>query len=463
LRTQAWPIVLALSAVALVGGCGTETQSEAPEAAGATSGNIVFTVNHDGWNEVWLMDANGDNRRRLTDPRPSESDAVGNMSPASSPDGRRIAFVGSGDGAIEDQNTHELYVMNADGSDVRQLTKNDTLDADPTWSPDGKQIAFVRADGWGTDHVKMSLRVIDADGSNEHVLKEERGPVFLASPDWSPDGTRIAFTRSTYTEAAVERGLYVMTSDGSKATLAAPGGAQPAWSPDGEWLAFTKGGPGQTCFHECSQSGEIYVTDGDRVRRLTKSEAEDMSPTWSESGDEIVFSSDRSNPQSHELELYVISARGGEPRRLTRNKVWDLDPDWRQTSVGDGWSMKDESSDTIEFEAWRGFRTRSGGIHCFMTGKRGWNGFACFRATDGFYVQMVGRDLSTDEPVRVLTGTNLVLRGYENAEVKEIEPGGSWFSSDAQMVGCSVRRAAVLCRHVSDHGFFLDQARHKTF
>jgi len=311
--------------------------------------------------------------------------------------------------------------------------------------------------------VTMSLRVIDADGSDERVLREEKGPVFLASPDWAPDGTRIAFARSVYTETAVEHGLYITTTDGSKATLAAPGGAQPAWSPDGEWPAFTKGGPGQTCFHECSASGEIYVTNGDRVRRLTKSKAEDMSPTWSESGDEIVFSSDRSNPPSHELELCAIPARGGEPRRLTRNKVWDLDPDWRQSSVGYGWSMPDESSRKPGFEAWRGFRTRSGGIHCFMTGKRSWTGFACFRATDGFYVQMVGRDLSTEDPVRVLTGTNPGLLGYENGEVKEIEPGDHWYSSDAQMVGCSVRLSSVRCRHASDRGFFLDETRYKRF
>ena len=188
-----------------------------------------------------------------------------------------------------------------------------------------------------------------------------------------------------------------------------------------------------------------------------------MSPTWSESGDEIVFSSDRSNPQSHELELFVISASGGEPQRLTRNEVWDLDPDWRQTSVGYGWSMEDESSDTAEFEAWRGFRTRSGGIHCFMTGKQGWNGFVCFRASDRFYVQMVGRDLSTEDPVRVLMGTNPGLLGYENAEVKEIEPGGSWYSSDAQMVGCSLRLSSVRCRHASNRGFYLDLSRHMRF
>jgi Tol biopolymer transport system component len=467
LRTQARPIVLVCAAVLLAGGCGSETQSDARNAAGAASREIVFTVNRDGWNEIWTMDANGENRHRLTDSRPSGSDAAGNTSPAWSPDGQEIAFVGSGEGSAEDANAHELYVMNADGSDVRQLTKNDKLDADPSWSPDGNRIVFVQAEGWGTEHVRMSLRIIDADGSHERVLREEKepGPVFLASPAWSPDGTRIAFSRTLFTEVSAKRGVYVMTSDGSHVTLAHAGGAQPAWSPDGKWFAFTSDADefGETCFHECSPSGEIYISDGDRLLRLTKSEAEDMSPAWSTFGDEIVFSSDRSNPEEHELELYVVSADGGKPRRITRNKVWDLDPDWRPTSVADGSSGEDESRARRKLQAWRGFRTRSGGIHCFMTGEQAWNGFMCFRATDGLFVRMAGRDLSTEDPARVVTGTDPALLGYENAEITEIEPGNDWSSSDAEMVHCSVRQAAVECRHASGHGFFLDQTRHKTF
>ena len=467
LRTQAWPIMFLLAAVLLAAGCGSKEQSDALEPAGGGSGEIVFVVNRNGWNEIWMMDADGENRRRLTDPRPSGSDAAGNRSPASSPDGKRIVFVGSGASKVQDETTDELYVMNADGSDVRQLTKNDTLDADPTWSPDGRRIAFVRADDWGRDRVRMSLRVLGSDGSGEHVLREENGPFFLSSPAWAPDGTRIAFTRSTFTETGVIPVLYVAGSDGSRPEVIARWAAQPAWSPDGKRLAFTSGADrfGQTCFHDCTPSGEIYVADpdGTNAKRLTESKADDQSPAWSSDGSEIVFASDRSNPDDHELELYVLPANGGQPRRITRNDVWDLDPDWRVTAVGYSWSAPNETLDRPEFEAWRGFRTRSGGVHCFMTGQQGWTGFVCFRATDGLYVQMVGRDLSTNDPVRVSTGTNPALRGYENAEVNEIEPGDHWTSSDAEMVVCSVRRAAVECRHASGHGFFLGQTRHKTF
>ncbi len=169
LRTQARPIVLVLAAV-LLSGCGGESSSQRAENSGLASGEIVFAVNRDGWNEIWVMDEDGGNRRRLTDTQPPGVDAAGNQSPTWSPQGDLIAFVSSGDEADEDENRHELYVMDADGGDAEQLTKNEALDSDPSWSPDGKRIAFVRADYWGTDQVETSLRVIDADGSGEETL-----------------------------------------------------------------------------------------------------------------------------------------------------------------------------------------------------------------------------------------------------------------------------------------------------
>ncbi|MER3408765.1 MAG: hypothetical protein C4306_01370 [Thermoleophilia bacterium] len=80
---------------------------------------------------------------------------------------------------------------------------------------------------------------------------------------------------------------------------------------------------GRTCFHNCSPSAEIVVAraDGTGARRLTRSRADDRSPSWSPDGRWIAFLSDRSNRRAHELEIYVIPATGGRAQRITRNRV----------------------------------------------------------------------------------------------------------------------------------------------
>jgi TolB protein len=323
LRAQALPIVLVLTAVALSGGCGGEESSKRAGVSDPSSSEIVFTVHKDGWNEIWVMDDDGSKRRRLTDPKPSGSSAAGNLSPVWSPQGDRIAFVGSGDATDRDENLLELYVMDVESGETRQLTENSARDADPTWSPDGKRIVFVRADYWATDNVETSHRVIGADGSGEETLVQTDQQVFLGSPSWSPDGNRIAYSRASFAGQRLELTLHVMRSDGSNAMQIAKQAAQPAWSPDGKRIAFVS---------IADQLGEIYVADanGRNAKRLTKSkEANDTAPAWSPDGKQIIFSSDRSNPQQDEIELYVMPASGGDPKRLTRNEVADLDPDWR--------------------------------------------------------------------------------------------------------------------------------------
>src|SRR5437773_823208 len=80
--------------------------------------------------DVYVMNADGSGQRRLT------RDWANDVLPDWSPDGRRIAFVSKRDG------NSEVYVMNADGSGERRLTRNTADDAEPAWSPDGRTIVF---------------------------------------------------------------------------------------------------------------------------------------------------------------------------------------------------------------------------------------------------------------------------------------------------------------------------------
>ena len=103
------------------------------------------------------------------------------MWPAWSPDGRRIVFSSTRDG------DPEVYVMNADGSEPRRLTTTPGRDAHPSWSPDGRTIAFQspRQDG----HTRLFL--MNPDGSQQRALTQNTG--FCGVPVWSPDGKRIAY------------------------------------------------------------------------------------------------------------------------------------------------------------------------------------------------------------------------------------------------------------------------------
>jgi Tol biopolymer transport system component len=184
---------------------------------------------------VVVMDADGSNVRDLT-PSGLQGD------PSFTPDGEQIVFSRTADGQYD-----SVWVMNADGSDERELvtTRNRGAgscgcDVDPTVSPDGKTITYVRVKGdWGQNQTLMSIGL---DGTGLKRLTP-RSFVVAIKHDWSPNGKLIVFS-SPSDRPGKSANLWVMRPDGSRprALTHYTGGKSQAFagsfSPDGKWIVF---------------------------------------------------------------------------------------------------------------------------------------------------------------------------------------------------------------------------------
>jgi len=246
---------------------------------------IVFSSNREGKFNLYMMEEDGGNLRQLTD-FPDEASA-----PAWSPDGRKIAFNDKNGG---------LYVMNVDGNDP-PMRVFQFWAFDPVWSPRGDQIA-------GTiPHPKRiglwTLILVDVESGRweEPTLQIMLGG--MTRPAWSPDGRNIAVGPVVMDVQTLE--VRQLFRDLFPSNL--------VWSPNGTQVAF--GG------------GHIYIAnaDGTHLRQLTHHEvALDVLPVWSTDGKTIAFTSNR----DRNWEIYVIDVDGQNLRNLTNHPADDRDPAW---------------------------------------------------------------------------------------------------------------------------------------
>ena len=214
-----------------------------------STGKIAFVRNC----SIFVMKADGSGQRRLTRPPRDRCDS----GEAWSPEGSRLAFVRS-TYTGEDGAPNWIYVMSADGSNIRRITRPGASVDDPRWSPDGRAIAF---------DADEDASIVNADGTGQRVLRESSN--FLRSPSWSPGGDRLAVVGRV--GPADKEAIFTVTRRGGvlrRVTAHSGVGSGdygwPAWQPRGRKILFRDLLPANACEYQI----RVVNSDGSGERRL---------------------------------------------------------------------------------------------------------------------------------------------------------------------------------------------------
>lgn len=252
-------------------------------------------------NDFWIMNGDGSNQTKITN-----SD-MNTSRPTVSPDGMKIAFASDKDG--KGRYDFNIWIMDIDGSNLKKLTDYDEFDSDPAWSPDGKQIAFTRA----TERGAFDIMIMNADGTNQRNITNTP-EVQEVIPAWSPDGNQLAFCRSLY-DTSNNMEIWVMNTDGSnkrQITNNPMQDSEPSWLPDGKHLVFQTNRDG---------NNEIYLTnidDTEATNTFYEKKTIAILPFKTNSNDETEKALSVSLPE-------VLSVKLSEIRQLSVKRILIVD------------------------------------------------------------------------------------------------------------------------------------------
>ena len=259
---------------------------------------IVFQSNRDGDYEIYIMNIDGSNQRQLTF---NNSD---DQFPRVSPNGRQIVFESNRDG------NPEIYIMNRDGSNQQRLTYDSANDRLPAWSPNGRQIVFHSS----RDDSESEIYIMNLNGTGLQLITQTNNVEGHTS--WSVTN-RLVFNARTPGQDYWQ--IYTADPDGSnlqKITNTQVDEWSPEWSPDGEQILFLS-------MRESVGNPGMYLmnANGNELRLLYNGPLLEWGPAWSADGTRVVFSVDQLDNTAdiyilninQPSEAYLLTERGGYP------------------------------------------------------------------------------------------------------------------------------------------------------
>lgn len=265
-------------------------------------GRIIFTCTRGDFNQLCLVNADGTDYRQITNVE------AHNYYPVFSPLGGSIVYASNQNGGYFD-----LFLFVFNGSRLLRLTENIGNVISPSFSPDGGTILFANRAAEGP----TSLWTVENTGKNPRLLYA--GPNTIVSADWSPDGNTIAFAMAVDQPNAYE--IFLMDTDATNVRQITYGlegiGGSLDWSPDGKYLLIYAGPAGDK---------DIFRIDveAETAEQLTNG-GNNAACSYSPDGQWIAFNSLRNNDQA---DIFIMRADGSSMRQVTDNPEPDWQPQW---------------------------------------------------------------------------------------------------------------------------------------
>jgi TolB protein len=263
---------------------------------------IAYVAEQGSARELFVMDYDGYDARQLT------NDGFLNLMPQWSPDRRFLVFT-----AYRNRNTQDIDMIELATGKRWTLISLGGLNITPALSPDGNFLAFASSHEGNSELYRLDTRT----KAIQRLTVNASGDL---SPSWSPNGRELVFVS--------DRGggpqLFLMSSDGSnvrRLTFDGNYNAAPAWSPRGNWIAYV-------CRTQQEYKLCVISPDGQKRMQLTTGPGVDDSPSWSPDGRHLVFSS-TADGKSH---IYMIDADGKDIERLTFQGTHNSAPSWSPAS-----------------------------------------------------------------------------------------------------------------------------------